>query len=336
MASNKLARVAEFAGVSVSTVKRVLAGTSEVSPRTRDAVLTALTACGYDRPDRVHDQRLPLVGLVVPDLLNPIFPAFAEAVVGLLNLHELIPVLCARTADGVVETQHIDTLLRQNPSGLVFIGASLADAGEEQGRLLRERGVPLVLINADDEYSGGARLAVDDAGAAESALAYLAALGHERVGLLLGPIAHVPSARKLAGFAAFQQRRGVPPEEWRALVSHALFSMEGGATALPRLLAQRVSAVVCASDALALGVVRAARRAGLRVPEDLSVIGFDDSPFMVATDPPLTTIRQPVAAIAAAAVSALVGQIEGHAPSAELMLFDTELIVRASTAPRLR
>ncbi|WP_329037602.1 LacI family transcriptional regulator [Streptomyces sp. NBC_00178] len=334
MAKRRLSQVAEYAGVSEATVSRVLNGSPDVAGATREAVLSALDVCGIERPRRYRADRAALIGLVVPDLQNPIFSAFAEALCGLLNKRGLIPVLCTRTADGVSEAHYIEMLLQQNIGGIVFIGASYADAGPEHGRALRERRIPMVLINAADENLGVAQVRVDDALAADQALTHLAALGHERIGMVLGPVGHVPSARKLAGFAAFCARRGVAADDWRRLVVHALFTMEGGATALPRLLAEGVTGIVCASDALALGVVRGARRQGVSVPQDLSVVGFDDSPFMVATDPPLTTARQPIQAMASAVAASLMAQIEGHAGANELMMFDTELIVRGSTAAR--
>ncbi|MFD5870558.1 LacI family DNA-binding transcriptional regulator [Streptomyces sp. NPDC060322] len=334
MTKRRLSQVAEYAGVSEATVSRVLNGSPDVASTTREAVLSALDVCGIERPARYRAERAALIGLVVPDLQNPIFSAFAEALCGLLNKRGLIPVLCTRTADGVSEAHYIEMLLRQNIGGIVFIGASYADAGPEHGRALRERRIPMVLLNAADENTGVPQVRVDDALAADQALSHLSALGHERIGVILGPVGHVPSARKLAGFAAFCARRGIPADDWRRLVAHALFTMEGGATALPRLLAEGVTGIVCASDALALGAVRGARRQGVSVPRDLSVVGFDDSPFMVATDPPLTTARQPIQAMASAVVASLVAQIDGHAGANELLMFDTELIVRGSTAAR--
>jgi DNA-binding LacI/PurR family transcriptional regulator len=329
--TKRLSQVAKFAGVSEATVGRVLNNKPDVAQSTRDAVLTALDVFGFERPARMRSSRAPLVGLVVPDLQNPIFPAFTEALAGALNRRGLIPVLCTRTADGVSEATYVRMLLDQNIAGIIFVAASYADAGPEPGRDLRERQVPIVLINAADENRQVAQVAVDDAAAADQALTHLAGLGHERIGLLIGPVGHVPSARKLAGYAVFCERKGMTPADWRPLVTHAMFSMEGGATAMPKLLAEGVTAVVCASDALALGAIRAARRQGKSVPEDLSVIGFDDSLYMVATDPPLTTSRQPVQAMAAAAIASLTAQMDGHEVTDEVMLFEPELIVRGST-----
>ncbi|MFC9329560.1 LacI family DNA-binding transcriptional regulator [Kitasatospora sp. NPDC057015] len=328
--TKRVNEVARFAGVSTATVSRVLHNRPGVADATRQSVLTALDVMGLERPSALRTERAPLVGLVVPDLQNPVFPAFCEVLAGALSKRGLMPVLCTRTADGVSEANYVEMLLRQNVAGIVFVGASYADAGPEQGRVLHEREMPMVLINAADGHEGAARIAVDDASAVEQALAHLTALGHERIGLLLGPAAHVPSVRKLQAFSRYLDARG-QGSRVHELVAHTMFSLDGGAAMVPRLVAAGATAVVCASDALALGAIRRLRKDGLSVPEDVSVVGFDDSPYMIATDPPLTTIRQPVHLMAAAAAKVLVEQIEGHRVAPEEVLFEPELIVRSST-----
>jgi DNA-binding LacI/PurR family transcriptional regulator len=116
------------------------------------------------------------------------------------------------------------------------------------------------------------------------------------------------------------------------LVERTMFSLEGGHAAATRLIGQGVTGIVCASDPIALGAIRAARRLGLSVPADVSVVGYDDSAFMSCTDPPLTTVRQPIEAIGRAAVAMLAGQIEGAAVSAEELFFEPEIVARGSTA----
>lgn len=327
--------MAAFAGVSVATVRRVLLDKPGIAPGTRAAVLTALDVFGLERPGRFRGQTDGLVGLVVPDLQNPIFPALVEAVsIGLVKLG-LMTVLCTRTADGVSEANYIELLLRREVAGIVFIGASYADAGPEHGRALLEREIPMVLINAADENEVAARVSVDDEAAAEQALAHLASLGHERIGLILGPEGHVPSARKLGAYVR-HMRTSPADQSWRELVAHVPFSMEGGGAAMTRLLTRGVTGVVCASDALALGAVRTARRRGLAVPDDVSVVGFDDSTYMSVVEAPLTTIRQPVRAMGAAAVKLLDAQINGRSVPGEELLLEPELIVRGSTGPLRR
>jgi DNA-binding LacI/PurR family transcriptional regulator len=330
--TTRLTAVAKFAGVSEATVSRVLRGKPGVAPATREAILTALDVHGFVRPEAVRSDRARLIGLVLPDLQNPIFSAFADVIGVSLIRRGLVPVLCTRTSDGVSESHYIQMLLAQQVGGIIFVGSSYADAGPEQCRQLNERKLPIVLINAADENLGVPRVCVDDAGAVEQALEHLAGLGHEKIGLILGPAGHVPSARKLAGYARYWQARG--EKGWKRWVDHTVFSMEGGRGAANRLLDKGLTALVCGSDALALGAIRAVRKRGLDVPSDVSVVGFDDSSLMSVTDPPLTTVRQPIRAMAAAAVDQLLAQIDGQVVGGGEVLFDPELIVRGTTGLR--
>jgi LacI family repressor for deo operon, udp, cdd, tsx, nupC, and nupG len=326
--TRRLAEVAAYAKVSEATVSRVLNGKPNVSEATRQAVLTALDVLGYERPTQLRGQRARLAGLVLPELQNPIFPAFAEVVADALSRRGVTPVLCTRTAEGVTEPAYVDMLLEQQVSGIIFFGGQYNEAGADHRHyhLLGERGLPVVLINAAYEDLGFPRVSVDDAHAIEQALGHLDSLGHNRIGMVLGPADHVPSIRKLD---AYRQTRG----DGEALVEHTMFSIQGGVAAAKRLIERGVTAVVCASDILALGVIRQARRAGLDVPGDISVVGFDDSALMMCTDPPLTTVRQPIEAMGQAAVAQLLSQVGGSHASSEELLFEPELVVRASTGP---
>jgi DNA-binding LacI/PurR family transcriptional regulator len=329
--TRRLAEVAAYAKVSEATVSRVLNGKPGVSETTRQAVLTALDVLGYERPTQLRGERSRLAGLVLPELQNPIFPAFAEVVADALSRRGITPVLCTRTAAGVTEAAYVDMLLEQRVSGIIFFGGQYHEAGADHRHyhLLTDRGLPVVLINAAYEDLGFPRVSVDDAHAIEQALSHLEALGHDRVGIVLGPPDHVPSIRKLE---AYRRVRG----DGVALVEHTMFSIQGGVAAARRLMDRGATAVVCASDILALGVIRQARRSGRDVPRDLSVVGFDDSALMMCTDPPLTTVRQPIEAMGQAAVAQLLSQVGGTQVSSEELLFEPELVVRGSTGPALR
>ncbi|MFJ9209267.1 LacI family DNA-binding transcriptional regulator [Streptomyces sp. NPDC102264] len=330
--TRRLAQVAKKVGVSEATVSRVLNGKPGVSQATRQSVLTALDVLGYERPTQLRGERARLVGLVLPELQNPIFPAFAEVIGGALAQQGLTPVLCTQTKGGVSEADYVELLLQQQVSGVVFAGGlfAQADAPHDHYRLLAERKIPVVLINAPIENLDFPCISCDDAVAVEQAWRHLASLGHEHIGLILGPSDHVPSRRKLAAaLAAAKAARVKLPDEY---VERTMFSLEGGHAAATRLLDRGVTGIICASDPLALGAVRAARRRGLDVPREVSVVGFDDSAFMNCTEPPLTTVRQPIEAMGRAAVEMLSAQIQGGAvPSGEL-LFEPELVVRGSTA----
>ena len=334
--SRRLADVAKKVGVSEATVSRVLNGKAGVSDTTRKAVLTALDVLGYERPTQLRGERARLIGLVLPELQNPIFPALAEVIGGALAQRGFTPVLCTRAAGGLSEADYVSMLLDQQVSGVVFAGGHFAEqaAPHDHYKLLDERGVPVVLINAVIEDLEFPCVSTDDMTAAGQAFAHLASLGHQRIGLVVGPEDHMPSRRKLAAFtslaaAAFGASAVVP-------VEHALFSLEGGQAATARLLRHDVTGVICGSDVLALGAVRAIRRAGLSVPGDVSVVGYDDSAFLNYTDPPLTTVRQPIESMGKAAVALLVNQIENVAVYPEELLFEPELVVRGSTAPPQR
>src|SRR5918999_232150 len=173
--TRRLAEVAKKVGVSEATVSRVLNGKPGVSDATREAVLTALDVLGYERPTQLRGDRARLVGLVLPELQNPIFPAFAEVVGGALAQQGFTPVLCTRTAGGVTEAEYVELLLQHQVSGVVFAGGfyAQADAPHEHYDLLAERRLPTVLVNASIDGLPFPRVSCDDAVAAEQALQHL-------------------------------------------------------------------------------------------------------------------------------------------------------------------
>jgi DNA-binding LacI/PurR family transcriptional regulator len=331
--TRRLADVAKKVGVSEATVSRVLNEKPGVSEATRQRILTALDVLGYERPTKLRGERARLVGLVLPELQNPIFPAFAEVISSALAQQGYTPVLCTQTAGGVTEADYVDLLLQQQVSGVVFAGGlyTQADAPHDHYRRLSARKLPTVLINAPIDGLGFATVSCDDTSAAEQAVQHLVSLGHTRIGLLLGPLDHVPSQRKLVGALRAAAAAGIPigPER----VAHSLYSLEAAQASTTRLLRAGVTGIVSASDPMALGAIRAVRRAGMRVPDDVSVIGFDDSALMSSIDPPLTTVRQPIDAMGRLVIELLTAQIVGAPVAHEEMLFEPELVVRSSTGP---
>jgi len=331
--TRRLAEVAERAEVSEATISRVLNNKPGVSEATRQRVLTALDVLGYERPTKLRGERARLVGLVLPELQNPIFPAFADVLGANLAQQGLTPVLCTQTAGGVPESEYIDLLLEQQVAGVVFAGGnySQADAEHKHYERLIHRRLPVVLINAAIDDLPFPRVVCDDVSAMEQSMDHLISLGHERIGLVLGPHDHVPSERKLAAARLAATRAGLRLDE--DLVVRSLYSLQSGQASAARLIDQGVTGIVCASDPLALGAVRAVRRAGLSTPDDISVVGYDDSAFMGCAEPPLTTVRQPIEAMGRAAVAFLMSQIEGTMGPVDELLFEPELVVRRSTGP---
>ena len=332
MTTPRLAEVAAQAGVSEATVSRVLNAKGGVAAGTRQAVLTALDVLGYERPSLLRRSSAGLVGLVVPELQNPIFPAFAQVIESALTQRGYTPVLCTQSPGGVTEDEYVETLLTRGVAGIIFVSGLHADSAADHRRYrdLISRRVPVVFINGYAPDVDAAFVSADEESSMSSAVSHLVALGHERLGLAVGQERFVPARRKIDGFTrAVHARLGSDAEPF---VERAFYSVEGGNSAASRLLDNDVTAIVCGSDIMALGAVRAVRRRGLSVPTDVSVIGFDDSPLMAFTDPPLTTVRQPVDAMGLAAVDALADEIQGHAVTHGEYLFETQLILRGSTA----
>jgi len=331
----RLAEIALQAGVSEATVSRVLNDRPGVSVETRQAVLTALDVLGYERPARLRKRSAGLVGLVVPELDNPIFPAFAQVIESILAQQGYTPVLCTQTPGGVREDEYVEMLLDRQVSGIVFVSGLHADttADPERYRKLIARRLPIVMINGFVEGIEAPFISPDEHAAADLAVSHLVALGHRRIGLISGPRRFMPVQRRIAGFRAAASRLlGLDDRDIESCVALSFYGVEGGAAAAGRLLDRGVTGLACGSDLMALGAIREVRSRGLSVPGDVSVVGYDDSPLMAFTDPPLTTMRQPVQAMSVAAVRALVDEINGHpAPHSEYM-FRPELVVRGSTA----
>ncbi|GAA2353174.1 LacI family transcriptional regulator [Streptomyces carpaticus] len=322
----RLADIAGQAGVSEATVSRVLNGKSGVAAATRQRVLAALDVLGYERPLRLRQRSAGLIGLVIPELTNPIFPAFAQVIEQALASHGYTPVLCTQSPGGATEDELVDQLVERGVTGIVFLSGLHADTTTDPERYTRlaGRGVPFVLINGYNDRVAAPFVSPDDAAATRMAVRHLRDLGHERIGLAVGPARFVPVRRKVAGFRA-ELGRDAP-------VRHSLFSVEGGQAAATALLDAGCTGIVCGSDMMALGAIRAARQRGLTVPGQVSVTGYDDSDLIAFTDPPLTTLRQPVRAMAGAAVSTLLGEINGDQVPHTEFVFQPELVVRGSTA----
>ncbi|RFU85467.1 LacI family DNA-binding transcriptional regulator [Streptomyces triticagri] len=331
----RLADIAAQARVSEATVSRVLNGKPGVSSTTSQLVLAALDVLGYERPVRLRQRSAGLVGLLTPELENPIFPAFAQVVAQTLTREGYTPILATQTPGGATEDELTEMLVDRGVDGIVYVSGLHADTTADMRRYdrLRAEGVPFVMINGFSPEVRAPFVSPDDRAAMRLAVTHLLSLGHERIGLALGPQRFVPVQRKLEGFVTtLREQRGIDPAEAELLVEHSLYSLEGGQAAAAALLDRGCTAIVCASDLMALGAVRTARQRGLAVPDEVSVVGFDDSPLIAFTDPPLTTVRQPVTAMGLAAVRALLEEIAGTpAPHSEYV-FLPELVVRGSTA----
>ena len=329
-----LAEIAVEAGVSEATVSRVLNDKPGVSESARQSVLVALDLLGYERPTRLRRRSSGLVGVVVPELENPIFPAFAQVIDDALSSRRYTPVLCTQSPGGISEDEYVESLLDHGVAGIIFVSGRHADraADHERYRALIARGLPVVFVNGHAEELDAPFLSTDEHEAMTLAVSHLAELGHTRIGLAIGPRRYVPALRKREGFvAALVRAPGPPARGGRGLDRGGPLHPRGRGRGHPQAARAGATAVVCGSDPMALGAVRAVREAGRQVPRDVSVVGFDDSRLTQFFDPPLTTVRQPVQVIGQAAVAALADAIEGQPSPAHEYLFRPELVVRSTT-----
>ena len=328
----RLADIAAQAKVSEATVSRVMNGKPGVAAATRQSVLAAMDVMGYERPTRLRQRTAGLIGLIIPELDNPIFPAIAQTVERALTQHGYTPILCTQSPGGSTEDDLVDLLVDHHVAGIVFVSGLHADTSASRDRYhrLHDRGMPFVLINGYAEGVAAPFISPDDRAAARLSVLHLADLGHERIGLAVGPKRYVPVIRKIEGFtAALRDRLGI--EEPDEFVEYSLYGFEGGRAAASALVDRGCTGIVCASDMMALGAIAEVRSRGLSVPGDVSVVGYDDSPLIAYTDPPLTTVRQPVAAMGATAVRVLLEEVRGGSAPHTEFVFAPELVVRGST-----
>jgi DNA-binding LacI/PurR family transcriptional regulator len=312
----------------------VLNGKPGVGDEVRTSVIAALDMLGYKRPAALLPKTSGLIGVIVPELNNPIFPAFAQGIEQRLSHRGYTALLCTQSPGGTTEDDSIEVLLGQGVSGLILVSGLHADTSADARRYadLRARGLPLAFINGYAPGVDGFFATTDDAAGVDASVRHLVAMGHRDIALLVGPDRLTPARAKIAAFeVALKDQLGVADADPH--IFRTLYTLEGGKEAAKAMVASGHTALVCGSDLMALGAIQGVRSLGLDVPKDVSVIGFDDSPLIAFVDPPLTTVHQPVGAICEAVVLALLGEIAGSAGPRFELSFRPELIVRSSTGP---
>ena len=325
--------VAAETGLSIATVSRVLNGQGNVAPATAQRVQEVMDRLGAlaPAPRRRSPASLRLPVFVrCPYLLTDYFGLIVTSVAETLALHGQQMVLDAGAAR--VASQ----ILRELPGRRDTAGAVLILPPEPLADLeaARARGYPLVVVDPRITVPRGViSIAAAHFSGARSVTRHLVGLGHRRIGMISGPPYWLARDDRVAGHLAGLSEAGVlgSPELMRHGEPKAETGLLGGGELLD--LPERPSAIVCFNDKVAVGVLQAAVARGLRVPEDLSVTGFDDIDVSRATTPQLTTVRQPLQEMGRVAVSLLIRQLNGHAHEALSMELATELIVRGSTGP---
>jgi LacI family transcriptional regulator, repressor for deo operon, udp, cdd, tsx, nupC, and nupG len=326
--------VARRAGVSTATVSRVLSQPDVVAPDTRRKVIAAVERLGYTpnaAAANLRTLRTRKLLVTVPDISNPFFSLILRGIED-TALSEGYSVLLGDTQhDEGREERYAQMLRRKEADGLIFLGHRVPEAAAALVRSLPPGHAPIVNGCEFSSELGIPSVHIDNATAASDAMDHLYRLGHQRIGIVTGPLVSPLSRDRLHGATTRAKAAGAAGD---VVVVNGDFSIESGAVAGERLLDGRnpPTAIFCFNDEMAMGVLETARRRKQRVPDDLSVVGFDDIRFARHVDPPLTTVAQPMRQIGEGTVRLLLDILQGKGAPRSVTLPHL-LVVRASTAP---
>jgi len=339
MDATSIKEVARQAGVSLGTVSNVLNRPEVVSEQTRGRVLEAIRELGYVRNDSARQLRAGrsrTVAIVVLDVANPFFTDVVRGAEEAIEATGAMAVVCNSGEDAARERRHLDLLEEQRVQGVLI---TPVDGGRDS-RLeqLARRGIPVVLVDHGSGQRNRCSVAVDDVLGGQLAGAHLRELGHHRVAFVGGPVTIPQVADRRRGFAAV-----FAGDEDPRIVDTPKLSVSAGQQAGKEIAdlppSDRPTAVFCANDLLALGVLQEMTMRGVRVPRDVAIVGYDDIDFAAAAAVPLTSVRQPREQLGRAAAQLLLEEANdpGHHEHRHVV-FSPELIVRESTvrsrAPR--
>jgi LacI family transcriptional regulator len=328
--------VAQLAEVSTATVSHVLNGTRYVSPKLTERVETAMAELNY-QPDAVAQslrrRRTLTLGLLVPSVEIPFFASVAYSIERSATAQGYNIILCNSNWHMPTEEDHLRDLLARRVDGLICISASMTAA--EIGPVI-EGGTPVVMFERQMPDIGLDAVGIDNNLGAYEATKHLLHLGHRRIAAIRGMPISTVSDERVRGYRRALEEAGVAFDE--ALVYAGDFQPQTGYEATERFLAlaQRPTAIFAFNDLMAMGVMHRLTQAQLHVPQDVAVVGFDDTPLSQYMSPSLTTVRQPLMEMGQRAVELLLQRIADEGPErAQYVRFEPELIVRASTVGTL-
>ena len=323
-----LTMVAERAGVSPSTVSRILNGTAQVSEEKQALVKAVIKELGF-RPDpaarSLAGGRTMSIGVLTQFIDSPYYGEALRGIEDELHKANYVPLFVSGHWNEDEEKNRLFMLQERKVDGIIVLTGKLAD------ETLIEMAAKIPVVVTGRRLSGAGLFSIDfdNSEGASLAVRHLHALGHRRVAFISGPLDHPDAAQRLQGYRAEVNLRGMEIDE--DLVEVSDYQEAGGFRAMNNLLSARVqfTAVIAANDQMAYGARLALHRSGLRVPEDVSLIGFDDLPHSAFTLPPLTSVRQSVYEIGASAAKAMFDLLNKKNPPSRLV--EAELVVREST-----
>ncbi|MFU0887683.1 DNA-binding transcriptional regulator CytR [Kluyvera sichuanensis] len=324
--------VALQANVSTATVSRALMNPEKVSQATRNRVEQAALEVGYlpqmqGRNMKRNESRTILV--IVPDICDPFFSEVIRGIEVTAAAQGYLVLIGDCAHQNQQEKTFIDLIITKQIDGMLLLGSRLPfDASIEEQRNLP----PMVMANEFAPELGLPTVHIDNLTASFDAVNYLHELGHQRIACIAGPEEMPLCHYRLQGYVQALRRCGITVDPH--YIARGNFTYEAGANALEHLLAlpQPPTAIFCHSDIMALGALSYAKRQGLKVPDDLSIIGFDNISLAEFCDPPLTTVAQPRFDIGREAMLLLLNQLSGQFVDSGSRLLDCELIIRGSTS----
>ena len=334
----KLEDIARQAGVSRSTVSRVINGERYVSAETRHKVMRIIEAEGFTPNPAARalvTQRTSVIGVVIPHPLQDVFSAddphyFSTIIQGISDQtqqRDYATLLWLGNSNEEASRFYRRVLQYRMMDGLVIIAS--IDGEEMLVENLLENNIPFVMIGRPLHVPTAINyVSIDNVNAAQQAIKHLFSQGKTRIATITGDIENADGLDRLQGYRHALQNLGLPVNE--NLIAKGRFSREWGYRCMKQLLTQDVDAVFAANDSIALGALEAIAEAGLSVPEDIAVVGFDDLPLAGQTSPGLTTIRQPIYDKAARASELLLDLLEDKTPSPTQILMPTQLVIRHS------
>lgn len=323
--------VAQRAGVSPSTVSRALSGKIPVDQETKDRVMEAVRALNY-QPNvlakGLKEGRTNTIALIIPNIRNPVFPAVARGVEDTARRKGYTVILCNTDEDLNIEQDYIDKLQKRWVDGFIF---ATAQKDSHHILQLKEKGFPVVLLVRHMEDKVDAVITNNFKGAYD-AVSYLVKTGHKRIAIVNGRLEIPLYKERFEGY-----RKAIKDGDLEIddnLIIDGVSGNENGYYAMLGLLKEGVipDAVFATSDPKAIGIIRAIKDYGLRVPQDISVVGFDNLEISSLLDPPLTTVAQPLYEMGAMAANKLIRLIESKkASKPKVDVMDVEFIIRKST-----
>lgn len=330
--------VARAANVSISTVSRVLNGSSLVAEETRKRVQQAIEALGY-QPSRVarrlRRERRPanLIGLIIPDIQNPFFADLARGVEDVAQQHGYMVFLGNSDEDAAKEKLYLDLMRAESVDGLILPPNAERDAAASE---LARSGLPMVCVDRRLAKVTVDTVVVDNVRGAYEAVEHLIRLGHRRIGFIEGRPELSTSKERLEGYRKALKDYGTEPDP--ALVRQGDSRQASGRRLTLELLESPdpPTALFVGNNLMTLGALEAIHSLGLRIPEDIAIVGYDDMPWALAFNPPLTAVRQPGYEVGRRAMELLLQRIREPKRSTTLVLLQPELIVRESCGAGLK